>query len=374
MRNILEKPGKGPTHVAQCATPSDVGWTIIGYKYSADVPMRPETAKLLLDRIKVKRTSPPSVDVAGGPKQKPHPGSQKQQKRRKPELQLDGRARALEEQLPQKIAHARQNAEAAQRTGRYFGAALLLGGIGLFVVGGIAHRQNAAKRTSRLFYELDETQRQKFSTVQQALTHLSKSERIWRIDADTATSDWKRHAAASSLVRRRLITIDNSFPPRVETNVPVPCIKTCEFRLFFMPDLILLFKDGRFGGVSYDDFRVQQSSTRFIENGYLAADATVVGRTWRYVNKNGGPDRRFNNNAQLPILQYGVLVLTSSRGLNILCKRRVFNRASRMRTAGVRSRTDLAQQDNRSRRETESHLRIRARRIGHARCWAGAIK
>ena len=46
-------------------------------------------------------------------------------------------------------------------------------------------------------------------------------------------------------------------------------------------------------------------------------DGTVVDRTWRYVNKNGGPDRRFNNNAQLPVMQYGVLVLTSSRGLNI---------------------------------------------------------
>jgi hypothetical protein len=211
----------------------------------------------------------------------------------------------------------RQNAEAAERRGQYSGVALLLGSLSLFVVGGVAHKKNTAKRMSRLFYELDETQQQKFSTVQQALTHLSRSERIWRIDADTATPDWKRNAGASSLVRRTSTTVGNACPPRVETNVPVPCVNTGVIRLFFLPDLILLLQDGRFGAVPYDDFRVQQSSTNFIESGGVAGDATVVGRTWRYVNKNGGPDRRFNNNVQLPILQYGVLVLASSKGLNI---------------------------------------------------------
>ena len=35
------------------------------------------------------------------------------------------------------------------------------------------------------------------------------------------------------------------------------------------------------------------------------------------MNKDGGPDRRFNHNRQLPILLLGVLRLTSSTGLNI---------------------------------------------------------
>jgi hypothetical protein len=81
--------------------------------------------------------------------------------------------------------------------------------------------------------------------------------------------------------------------------------------------VILYWERGTFGSIAYNDFRVQQSFTRFIEDGFVPRDGTVVDRTWRYVNKKGGPDRRFNNNAQLPVMQYGVLVLTSSRGLNI---------------------------------------------------------
>jgi hypothetical protein len=36
------------------------------------------------------------------------------------------------------------------------------------------------------------------------------------------------------------------------------------------------------------------------------------------VNKSGGPDRRFANNRQLPILRYAELKLQSSTGLNEL--------------------------------------------------------
>ncbi|MGW2217782.1 hypothetical protein ACWCSD_22560 [Nonomuraea sp. NPDC001684] len=57
---------------------------------------------------------------------------------------------------------------------------------------------------------------------------------------------------------------------------------------------------------------------RFIEAGPVPRDGTVVDSTWRYVNVNGGPDRRFNNNARLPVLLYGRLLLRSHSGLNLV--------------------------------------------------------
>jgi uncharacterized protein DUF4236 len=191
VRNPAEKSGKGRMIGAKtCAPQPNTGWTIVGYKFSADnLGISQETAKGLLDKIAVKRTSPPSVEVTSGreSRQKPSSGRPAQKRMRpKLELQRDDQARAVEVRMPQKQQQMRQNAEAAERTGRYSGSALLLGSLGIFVVGGVAHRKNTAKRTSRLFYELDETQRQKFCTVRQALIHLSKADRIWRINADDA--------------------------------------------------------------------------------------------------------------------------------------------------------------------------------------------
>jgi hypothetical protein len=36
------------------------------------------------------------------------------------------------------------------------------------------------------------------------------------------------------------------------------------------------------------------------------------------VNKKGGPDRRFSNNQELPVMGYGALALSSDTGLNEL--------------------------------------------------------
>jgi hypothetical protein len=44
----------------------------------------------------------------------------------------------------------------------------------------------------------------------------------------------------------------------------------------------------------------------------------VIGQTWRYVNKKGGPDRRFSHNPEIPIMRYGQMSLQSSSGLNEL--------------------------------------------------------
>lgn len=37
----------------------------------------------------------------------------------------------------------------------------------------------------------------------------------------------------------------------------------------------------------------------------MSRDANVVGHTWQYVNKDGGPDRRFNYNPRYDKCQYG---------------------------------------------------------------------
>jgi len=85
-----------------------------------------------------------------------------------------------------------------------------------------------------------------------------------------------------------------------------------------MPDRVFVLQNGTWGAVDYEHLKVEVGSTRFIEEEGVPHDSVVVDHTWRYVNKNGGPDRRFNNNAQLPICSYQVVNFTSSHGMNIL--------------------------------------------------------
>lgn len=70
-----------------------------------------------------------------------------------------------------------------------------------------------------------------------------------------------------------------------------------------------------FAAVFYKNLRITGFTTRFIEDESVPHDARVIDQTWRYLNKRGGPDRRFNNNRQLPICAYSEYTLSSDTGI-----------------------------------------------------------
>jgi hypothetical protein len=85
--------------------------------------------------------------------------------------------------------------------------------------------------------------------------------------------------------------------------------------LYFFPDRILVYQGSHVGAVGYNDLGCSAGRTRFIEAESVPDDSQVVDRTWRFVNKKGGPDRRFSNNREIPVCLYGELTLTSRSGV-----------------------------------------------------------
>jgi hypothetical protein len=98
--------------------------------------------------------------------------------------------------------------------------------------------------------------------------------------------------------------------------------------LYFFPDRILVFEGPEVGAVSYDSVSVVLGQTRFVEENGVPADAQIVDSTWRYVNKNGTPDRRFNNNRELPVVLYSQIRISSPAGLNIALESSNLNKAA----------------------------------------------
>jgi hypothetical protein len=129
---------------------------------------------------------------------------------------------------------------------------------------------------------------------------------------------WKRNAGAAHLVDRKNARLAYSLPKVLRSNVTPPAITLGSRTFFFLPEVMLVKHGGRFGAVGYDDLQVRTETSRFIEDGTPLADAQVVGHRWKHPNKDGGPDRRFSNNRQLPICLYDVMLLASSSGVNEL--------------------------------------------------------
>ena len=85
-----------------------------------------------------------------------------------------------------------------------------------------------------------------------------------------------------------------------------------------MPDKIIISDKKKIGAINTKSLDMVSSDINFIEEQPVPSDAIVSGSTWKYVNKNGSPDKRFKDNRQLPICIYGRLSLKSPEGLNIL--------------------------------------------------------
>lgn len=194
----------------------------------------------------------------------------------------------------------------------------LLACIGVTGLAVAARHYDVTNGTVVLNYSLGPVTGAEFSKPTAAFQKLTSCQRLWHLDASGQISDWKRNAGASSLVSKSEAQSLLGSPSKIVCNIAVPTLNSKRKALYFFPDRILLYDSSGVGAVSYSEIQATSTHTRFIEDGFGPSDSPQVGTTWRFVNKSGGPDRRFNNNRQLPILQYGLLVVCSNSGLNEL--------------------------------------------------------
>lgn len=174
------------------------------------------------------------------------------------------------------------------------------------------------KKSTVLFYELDETLEPRYASMLEGLKKMADCSAAWYINSQGKVHDSKYHAGAGSLVTRKDCRISIAEPAYVKTNVAVYCIAMGKQKLYFFPDRLFLYSPSGVGALTYESLSITVKSTRFIEDGSQPRDAQVVDRTWRYVNKKGGPDKRFKDNRELPVCLYDEVQLSSSTGLNAL--------------------------------------------------------
>jgi len=177
------------------------------------------------------------------------------------------------------------------------------------------------RKTVVLLYQLEPQIEQAYQNFHNAFDLLRTCSRVWHVESRgdiRTTYDWKVHGGASALVKRSAINPHCGSPSYFKTNISVPVLPAGRQKLFFLPDRILVWDSSGVGAVEFDQLDVSFGEQRFIEDEGVPNDSRVVDKTWRYVNKKGGPDRRFNNNREIPIVIYEALFLTSKSGLQEL--------------------------------------------------------
>ncbi|HYZ52190.1 MAG TPA: helix-hairpin-helix domain-containing protein [Streptosporangiaceae bacterium] len=179
------------------------------------------------------------------------------------------------------------------------------------------HARDKARRMVVVFYEVSGASAEKFQSLTDAFTLMQQSNARWYLTARGAVSttrQYKVNAGASNIIKRVPGRADVAGPPLLATNIAVPSLHARKRSVYFLPDRVLI-RDGRkYADVPYSSCQASGTMTRFIEEGRRPKDARQVDTTWKYVNKGGGPDRRYKNNPKLPVMQYSQLSLSAEPG------------------------------------------------------------
>jgi hypothetical protein len=172
-----------------------------------------------------------------------------------------------------------------------------------------------ARRSTVLFYDFDKDAEQIYERVLNAFTTLHKCKASWRILASGQVLDGRYNAGAGRTLKRKTSSLGTGGVKHVQCNIDVPWLNAGLNLFYFYPDRVFIVRGSQVAVCTYNSLTISTRLTRFIEEEGVPSDSQVVGHTWRFVNKNGTPDRRFNNNRQLPIAQYEELQLSSAQGI-----------------------------------------------------------
>lgn len=107
-------------------------------------------------------------------------------------------------------------------------------------------------------------------------------------------------------------------PPHIVTNLVPWCLATQGMQLYFFPERVLIRSRGRFASLAYDALDLAVHASNFVWHDALPHDAQVVGHAWLHARRDGGPDRRFQRNRQIPLVRTAYITLKSATGLEVV--------------------------------------------------------
>jgi hypothetical protein len=174
--------------------------------------------------------------------------------------------------------------------------------------------RDARRRAVVVEFDLERTAADCYETVLDAFDGLDDADGLWHVPPE----DRLRDRPASKPVRRDAIRPAVGAPRVLRTNLDAPLLAVGRRRLYFFPDRLLVFDGDRVSAVQYGDLVVEVATAECVDEQRVPRDAQVVGHTWRHVDRNGEPDRRFKDNPQLPVALYETIHFRSGTGLNEL--------------------------------------------------------
>lgn len=159
-------------------------------------------------------------------------------------------------------------------------------------------------------YDFEGDASEEYELTNKLLAGILESDRVWLVTGLEADLD------RNVITERHELKVKEGLSQGISTNVKTYSLIAGDLTLSFLPDALLINKNGVNKAVDYKDLDVDLRSENFLEEEKIA-DATFIEETYLHTNKDGGPDKRYKDNPVLNLVEYGILEM-KNKDMNLV--------------------------------------------------------
>ena len=167
-------------------------------------------------------------------------------------------------------------------------------------------RAKLRERAVEVEFRLDAAAEAAHAALVAAFEAMARCGTVWRIDDHAEVDSAAERTVATAAVLRRPVRLTIADADEVRSAWPALSFGD---GLFLYPGFLL---DG-LHAIDVRDLRVTAAVGAFVEDQVLPCDVELLPPTWSKVNRDGSADRRFRDNAPLPVARYGELLMRGPR-------------------------------------------------------------
>jgi len=166
-------------------------------------------------------------------------------------------------------------------------------------------------RRSKVFigYVLTPEVETRLNDLRHAFTALSRCSRVWALRVKATDQHWK-YSVSSQISHLPVANFGRALP-NVQTNITVCVVAFHQLGIYFLPENLLVVDGSEVRHIAYSHLETSQDHVDYLHTSWQRhGDSVAVGSRWLHSRKDGGPDRRFSVNYQIPIIRLGILALS----------------------------------------------------------------
>ena len=169
-----------------------------------------------------------------------------------------------------------------------------------------------------LVIDMDDDCRAVFRAVQDAFDRLSHCQFVWDLTSASNVDQVRSRSATPISFDRSLTQCHRkALPGIMSPELPLVFLNRNGADIYIYPGFFVMDDSrSRLGILNMKELEVDYTPNRFIEKETIPQDSKIVGQAWEKSNKDGSRDRRYSENRQWPVMEYGEVTFRSGSGIH----------------------------------------------------------